>query len=97
MLIKENPILPVHFNFGAPQGFEAIYHDFLGVNKTMTVGGFVYPPIDGKSYYNGWLRYGTSGFFIEVNYLSIRTKFEGDEVGTKSVGASIGFPLAKFF
>ncbi len=85
------------YNFGAPQGFEAVYHDFLSLNKTMTVGAFIYPPIDGKSYYNAWLRYGASGFFLEMNYLAIRTLFETDSIFTKSVGVSIGFPLARFF
>lgn len=86
-----------HFSVGAPQGFEATYHDFLSLNKSMTAGAFIYPPIDGKSYYNAWLRYGSSGFFLEVNYLAIRTRFESDSVYTKSVGASVGFPLARFF
>lgn len=86
-----------HFNFGAPQGFEATYHDFLSLNRTLTAGGFIYPPIDGKSYYNAWLRYGSPGFFLEMNYLSIRTQFESDSVSTRSVGVSIGFPIARFF
>lgn len=85
------------FNFGAPQGFEAVFHDFLALNKTLTAGGFIYPPIDGKSYYNAWLRYGAPGFFFEMNYLAIRTQFESDAISTKSVGVSIGFPLARFF
>lgn len=86
-----------HFSFGAPQGFEAVYRDFLSLNRTLTAGAFIYPPIDGKSYYNAWLRYGSPGFFIEINYLGIRTRFESDSIYTKSVGASIGFPLARFF
>jgi len=83
--------------WGAPQGFEATYHDFLSPNRSMTFGAFIYPPIDGKSYYNSWIRYGSSSLFGEFNYLGIRNNFDGEVVEVRSVGLSIGFPLARFF
>ncbi len=86
-----------HFNFGAPQGFEAVYYDFLASNRTGTIGAFIYPPIEGKSYYNVWARYGAPGFFVELNYIAIRTKLESDTLDVKSAGLSVGFPLARFF
>jgi len=83
--------------WGAPQGFEAVYRDFLSPNRSLVFGAFIYPPIDGKSYYNSWIRYGSPAIFAEVNYLGIRDKFEGDSVNVRTVGFSIGFPLARFF
>lgn len=82
---------------GAPQGFEAVCPDFLHRNRTLTFGAFIYPPIDGKSYYNTWFRYGGSSFFGEMNYLSIRDRFDERSVASRSLGVSVGFPLARFF
>lgn len=82
---------------GAPQGFEAMVHDFLRPNRALIFGAFIYPPIDGKSYYNTWIRYGGSAFFGEINYLSIRDRFDERPVASRSLGVSVGFPLARFF
>ncbi len=82
---------------GAPQGFEALVHDFLRPNRALIFGAFIYPPIDGKSYYNTWIRYGGSAFFGEINYLSIRDRFDEKPVASRSLGVSVGFPLARFF
>ncbi|MBS1961847.1 MAG: hypothetical protein JST04_06500 [Bdellovibrionales bacterium] len=83
--------------WGAPQGFEAVYSDFLSPNHTLVFGAFIYPPIDGKSYYNSWIRYGSGAIFGELNYLSIRNQFDGESVYVRALGFSLGFPLAKFF
>jgi hypothetical protein len=83
--------------WGAPQGFEASYRDFLVPNYSLVLGAFIYPPIDGKSYYNSWIRYGASSFFAELNYLGIRNTFDGQSVAVRSIGFSLGFPLARFF
>ncbi len=82
---------------GAPQGFEAKIPDFFIPNVALTVGAFVYPPIDQKSYYNTWLRVGTPSFFGELNFLAIRDRFEEGAIYTRSAGISIGFPVARFF
>jgi hypothetical protein len=83
--------------WGVPQGFEAVYRDFLSPNRSLVAGAFVYPPIDGKSYYNTWVRYGSPSLFGEINYLEVRDAIEGQSVYTRSVGFSLGFPLARFF
>jgi hypothetical protein len=83
--------------WGVPQGFEAAYRDFLSPNRSLVFGAFIYPPIDGKSYYNTWLRYGSSSIFGEFNFLEVRNRFDADTVHVRSVGFSVGFPLAKFF
>jgi hypothetical protein len=85
------------FKGGAPQGFEAVIRDFLQANRSLTAGAFVYPPIDGKSYYNVWLRYGSPSFFGELNYIAIRDRFDDLPVFTRSAGLSIGFPFARLF
>jgi hypothetical protein len=85
------------FKGGAPQGFEAVIRDFLYANRSLTAGAFIYPPIDGKSYYNVWLRYGSSKFFGELNYISIRDRFDDRPVYTRSAGVSVGFPFARLF
>lgn len=83
--------------WGAPQGFEAAYRDFLSPNRSLVFGAFVYPPIDGKSYYNAWIRYGSPSLFGELNYLGVRNRFENESVYVRSLGFSVGFPLARFF
>ena len=52
---------------------------------------------NGKSYYNTWIRYGSTAIFGEVNYLGIRDTIDGDSVYARSVGFSVGFPIARFF
>jgi hypothetical protein len=86
-----------HKKWGAPQGFEAVYHDFLSPNRSLVVGAFIYPLIEGKSYYNSWLRYGSPALFGEVNYLGVRNQFLDETVTVRSIGFSLGFPLARFF
>jgi hypothetical protein len=87
----------MRFRGGAPQGFEAAVRDFVKKNHSLTVGAFIYPPIDGKSYYNAWLRFGSPSFFGELNYISIRDRFDDRPVYTRSAGISFGFPFARLF
>jgi hypothetical protein len=85
------------FKTGLPQGFEATIRDFLRPNRNLTAGAFVYPPIEGKSYYNLWLRYGSAKFFGEVNYLRLRDRFDDQWIQSRNVGLSVGFPIARLF
>jgi len=81
-------------NMGAPQGFEMILRDVFGKTRNLSVGGFFYPPIDGKAYYNAWLRVGTPRLFGEINYLSWREKTDANAHAlSRSMGICIGAPL----
>jgi len=84
----------IQHRLGAPQGFEMIYRDAFGRRNNLSVGGFFYPPIAGKAYYNTWLRVGSSRIFGELNYLSWRELAgNGDQAISRSVGICIGAPL----
>lgn len=76
-----------------PQGFELFFFDILGRGKNASFGGFVQPPIDDKSYYNMWLRWGPTSWFLEANYISVAEP--GSTI--KSYGLSVGFPLVSFW
>jgi hypothetical protein len=83
--------------FGAPQGIELTISDFLGKNRNLGAGAFIYPSIGGKAYYNTWLRWGSPSFFGELNYISWEENREDrGRFYSQSVGVSIGFPLARF-
>ncbi len=88
---------------GAPQGLELIAVDVLGAKGyNLSLGGFVYPYINGTSYYNIWLRFGSARFFGEFNYISWREwldKGGGDleSIYSRSFGVSFGMPIARFF
>ncbi len=85
---------------GAPQGTEIVFKDFLKKQHNLSAGIFYFPPP--KTYYNGWLRWGSGSLFFEFNFLSWQIPF-GDEktftqrVYARSVGFSVGFPLCVFF
>jgi hypothetical protein len=86
---------------GAPQGIEATYRDLFVKGYNTTVGAFVYPKIDGKSYYNVWLRWGRPGFFVEFNYISWSELLHdslgaAQEAYSQSLGISVGFPIFRF-
>lgn len=88
----------VYMRFSAPQGLEFVFRDFLKRRHNLALGGFFYPTIRGRSYYNSWLRWGTAGLFAELNFISWREPLE-DEDGSlynRSLGVSIGFPVASF-
>ena len=87
----------VQYRLGVPQGFEIILRDAFGRRKNASVGGFFYPPIDGKSYYNTWARVGTSRLFAEMNYLAWSEKMpNGGKASSESIGVCIGAPLLFF-
>jgi hypothetical protein len=83
--------------FGAPQGAELISHDALFKNFNLVLGGFLYPPIAGKHYYNLYLRYGTPHLFVELNFLSWQEPMDtGVPASTRSLAVTIGLPLLRF-
>jgi hypothetical protein len=87
-----------YLRFGAPQGAEIIVYDFFKAGHNLMVGSFVYPPIDGKSYYNLWLRWALPKFFAELNYISWGERTSGLETAqSSSLGISFGMPVARFF
>ncbi len=79
-----------------PQGFEFIYQDAFVRGYTMSLGGFIYPEINGRSYYNLWWRWGGK-IFGEINYLAAKESFDNESVTSKSLGITFGFPIAKFW
>ncbi len=87
----------VAYRAGVPQGFEMVIRDALRVRWNASVGGFFYPPIAGKSYYNAWVRYGTSSIFGEINYIAWSELGPTDErVYSRSLGVTLGAPLFIF-
>ncbi|MGE0615271.1 MAG: hypothetical protein AB7P04_06500 [Bacteriovoracia bacterium] len=82
--------------FGGPQGIELVFRDFLVRRYNFSFGSFVYPKIDGVSYYNVWLRWGPPSFFGELNYVSWTKPIGNDEVFSQSLGITVGFPLTTF-
>jgi hypothetical protein len=93
-LISFSSPLGLQHRLGAPQGFEMIWRDAFGRRKNLSLGGFFYPPIDGKAYTNSWLRVGTGRFFGELNYLSWTEKSgDGGSASSRSVGLSFGAPI----
>jgi hypothetical protein len=77
----------------APQGVEMSFRDCLLRTQNLTLGGFFYPKIEGRSYVNAWLRYGNSKFFTEFNFITWQEPVSTGTFSVKSAGLSIGFPL----
>lgn len=86
-----------HFVIGAPQGAELMFRDFLEAGKNLSFGSFVYPPIDDKAYYNVWLRWGSPAFFGEFNYIGWGEKIAEQKITSRSLGVSVGFPIARLW
>ncbi|HEX7477164.1 MAG TPA: hypothetical protein VF331_05120 [Polyangiales bacterium] len=80
----------------APQGFELVFRDFLGRNRNLTAGAFLYPQIADRSYYNVWLRWGSGKFFGEINYIAWQEPHSGGATKSQSFGLSFGIPVARF-
>lgn len=80
---------------GLPQGLEFIYTDAFRPGYNLSFGAFIYPSINEKSYYNVWLRWG-SKFFAELNYIAWEEKVQNQRVYSRSLGASLGIPIAQF-
>lgn len=83
------------FKFGAPQGVELTFLDFLKPGMNAMTGAFIYPSISGTQYYNAWLRYGNS-IFAEINYIDWQVPVQNSTVSSRSLGVSVGFPIASF-
>jgi hypothetical protein len=81
----------------APQGVEMSFRDCLLRTQNLTLGGFFYPKIEGRSYVNAWLRYGNSKFFTEFNFITWQEPVTAGSFSVKSAGLSIGFPLFRAF
>lgn len=89
----------LRFKPGGPQGLEMIWYDAFSRGNNLSAGAFIYPSIGGKSYHNIWLRWGSS-VFAEFNFISWEEQLEelsgSQRVFSKSVGLTVGFPLARF-
>lgn len=84
-----------YLKFGAPQGIELTYIDFLKPGYNATAGAFIYPSISGTEYYNAWLRWGSS-IFVEFNYIEWKFPVQDNTISSRSAGFSIGFPITSF-
>jgi hypothetical protein len=82
---------------GLPQGMEVSFVDAFKKGHNLTTGVFLFPAIDGKSYYNVWLRWGSGKLFGEFNYIAWSEKTNDQLVSARSAGFSIGIPIARFF
>ncbi len=82
---------------GFPQGFELGFIDAFKKGYNFMSGMFIYPESDGKSYYNLWVRWGSSRMFGEFNYIAWSEKIDHQPVSAKNFGLSVGFPIARFF
>ena len=84
----------VAYRLGVPQGFEMTFKDAFVRRYNASLGGFFYPPIAGKSYYNAWVRYGKAGMFAELNYFAWSELGPAQEqVYSRSLGVCVGAPL----
>lgn len=89
----------IHVRPSIPQGVELNITDFLARAHNLTLGSFIYPPIDKKAYYNIWLRWGTARLFVELNYIlwqDTTGSTANDEIYSRSLGISFGIPLFNF-
>ena len=93
----------IFFRFGAPQGVEFTVRDVGGQGWNVVAGILSNAAIGGTAYYNGWLRYGNSAGFVEINYIQWKELIANPEdeddtrdVVLQSIGISFGFPLFKF-
>jgi hypothetical protein len=83
--------------WSAPQGVEMSFRDCLVRTQNLTLGGFFYPKIEGRSYVNTWIRYGNAKFFTEFNFITWQEPITTGTFSVKSAGLSIGFPLFRAF
>jgi hypothetical protein len=80
-----------------PQGLEGVFLDFGARAHNLSGGAFFYPQIQGRSYYNFWLRWGSARLFWEVNYLAWKEPLGAGSAQTESLGISVGLPLLRLF
>ncbi len=81
------------FKLGFPQGFEIIGTDILGRGYNFSLGGFIFPSINGKAYNNLWVRWGTRKLFGEINYIVWREDHLAEPYFSRSAGITLGMPL----
>jgi hypothetical protein len=87
----------IRVELSAPQGVEFIYRDFINKRFNLGIGGFYYPLVQGRTYYNFWVRWGRGAHFLEVNYISWREPVSSqNRVFSESLGLTVGFPLIRF-
>ncbi len=84
------------FAFSFPQGIEAIAQDLPLRRHRLHLGAFMYPSIDGRSYYNVWVRWAYKRTFVEFNYISWEESISAGRVASQVSGVSVGFPLFQF-
>jgi hypothetical protein len=87
----------LYYIFSFPQGTEFRITDFLKPRHDLFVGFFLYPLASGRSYYNGWIRWGTPKLFLEFNYLAWQVTVEEKVFRSQSVGFSVGIPFFWIF
>jgi hypothetical protein len=80
----------------APQGVELITRDVLGRGKNLTLGAFIYPKINDRSYYNMWLRWGSQEMFGEVNYIEWQEPHADGASRSRALGLSFGAAVLRF-
>jgi hypothetical protein len=80
----------------APQGLELITRDVLGRGKNVTLGAFIYPKINERSYYNMWLRWGSQEIFGEVNYIEWQEPHADGATRSRALGLSFGAAVLRF-
>ena len=84
-----------YLRVGVPQGVELSFTDFLAKGRNLTGGFFLYPLINGVSYYNIWLRWGSPRLFGEFNFISWDEPLGSRNIHSDSAGFSVGFPLGR--
>ena len=85
------------WRISAPQGFELVYRDIFGRNRSAMLGAFLYPDLFDRSYYNVWLRWGSPQIFGELNYIHWKEPHGGGvATSSTSIGISFGMPIARF-
>jgi len=82
--------------FSVPQGFELVVRDLFATNRNLTAGAFLYPPLQGRSYYNVWLRWGSPQLFGELNFIEWQEPDGKQRTRSRAAGVSFGAPLVRF-
>ena len=83
--------------FGLPQGAELSLTDAFHRGGRLLGGALIYPGFRGRAYYNTWLRWGVGASFVELNYIAVREPLpEGGRISLRTLGVSVGLPLASF-
>jgi hypothetical protein len=79
-----------------PQGFELVFRDLFARNRNLTLGAFLYPELESRSYYNVWLRWGSPQMFGELNYIEWQEPNGNASTKSRAAGISFGAPLLRF-